>query len=55
LPDVVDWARVERLVETGHLRRDETQIALTAKGRLLLDYILGDIAVPAGPRALEVA
>ena len=55
LPDVVDWARVERLVETGHLTRDEAHIALTAQGRLLLDYILGDIAATAEPRALEVA
>jgi len=55
LPDVVDWARVDRLVETGHLRRNKTLIALTAKGRLVLDYILGDIAAPAEPKALEVA
>ena len=55
LPDVVDWARVERLVETGHLERAASRIALTAKGRLLLDYILGDIAAPTKARALEVA
>ena len=55
LPDVVDWARVDRLVETGHLRRNKTLIALTAKGRLVLDYILGDIAAPAESKALEVA
>ena len=55
LPDVVDWARVDRLVETGHLRRNKALIALTAKGRLVLDYILGDIAAPAESKALEVA
>jgi oxygen-independent coproporphyrinogen-3 oxidase len=44
LPSVVDWRRVERLVGSGHLRREGTRIALTADGRLLLDHILGEIA-----------
>ena len=44
LGSVVDWSRVERLVGSGHLTRDGTRIALTAAGRLLLDYILGEIA-----------
>ncbi|MFL6753028.1 MAG: radical SAM family heme chaperone HemW [Sphingomicrobium sp.] len=44
---VVEWPRVERLVRSGHLRRAGTRIALTAKGRLLLDHILGEIAAPA--------
>jgi oxygen-independent coproporphyrinogen-3 oxidase len=44
LPSVVDWLRVERLVGSGHLRREGTRIALTADGRLLLDHILGEIA-----------
>ena len=54
VPGVVDWHRVERLVASGHLRRQGTRIALTARGRLLLDHILGEIAV-AEPRALAVA
>jgi oxygen-independent coproporphyrinogen-3 oxidase len=40
---LVDWTRVDRLVRSGHVTRDGARIALTAKGRLLLDYILGDI------------
>ena len=44
LGSVVDWTRVERLVDSGHLTRDDTRIALTAAGRLLLDHILGEIA-----------
>jgi oxygen-independent coproporphyrinogen-3 oxidase len=57
LPEIVDWARAERLVASGHLARDSSRIALTAKGRLLLDYILGEIAAvaPSRPRALAVA
>jgi len=47
LPAIVDWSRVERLVGSGHLTRDGSRIALTARGRLLLDYILGEIAAPA--------
>ena len=42
----VDWARVDSLVGSGHLVRDAGRISLTAKGRLLLDYILGEIAAP---------
>jgi oxygen-independent coproporphyrinogen-3 oxidase len=41
LEAVVNWRRVERLVGSGHLGRDSTRIALTARGRLLLDHILG--------------
>jgi oxygen-independent coproporphyrinogen-3 oxidase len=44
LPTLVDWPRVERLVRSGHLSRDGARIALTAKGRLVLDHILGEIA-----------
>jgi putative oxygen-independent coproporphyrinogen III oxidase len=51
---VVDWTRVRRLVDSGHVSRDGTRIALTAKGRLLLDHILGEIAADP-PRALAVA
>jgi putative oxygen-independent coproporphyrinogen III oxidase len=44
LPAIVDWPRVDRLAASGHLSRDDTRIALTAAGRLLLDSILGEIA-----------
>ncbi len=44
LGSVVDWPRVERLAGSGHLARDGGRIALTPKGRLLLDHILGEIA-----------
>jgi oxygen-independent coproporphyrinogen-3 oxidase len=40
---IVDWHRVDRLVDSGHLRRAGTHIALTSAGRLLLDHILGEI------------
>jgi oxygen-independent coproporphyrinogen-3 oxidase len=43
---IVDWERVDRLVASGHLARDHSRIAATAKGRLLLDRLLGDIALP---------
>jgi oxygen-independent coproporphyrinogen-3 oxidase len=46
LEAIVDWARVERLVGSGHLERDGSRIAVTARGRLLLDAILGEIAAP---------
>jgi len=42
---IVDWSRVERLVASGHLERSGARIRLTASGRLLLDHILGEIAV----------
>jgi oxygen-independent coproporphyrinogen-3 oxidase len=45
LPSIVDWTRIERLVASGHLVRSETRLALSATGRLLLDHILGEIAV----------
>lgn len=54
LPGVVDWARADRLVASGHLTRNGSRIALTASGRLLLDHILGEIAA-VEPRALAVA
>jgi putative oxygen-independent coproporphyrinogen III oxidase len=43
---VVDWHRVDRLSRSGHLTRNGARIALTARGRLLLDHILGEIAAP---------
>ena len=54
LSSIVDWARVERLVASGHLTRDGTRIAATASGRLLLDYLLGEIAL-AAPTAASAA
>jgi oxygen-independent coproporphyrinogen-3 oxidase len=41
---IVDRARVERLVESGHLEKDGARIALTASGRLVLDRVLAEIA-----------
>lgn len=41
---VVDWPRVERLIDSGHLENNGSRIALTSAGRLLLDYILAEIA-----------
>jgi oxygen-independent coproporphyrinogen-3 oxidase len=58
LTEIVDWRRVERLDASGHLERHGPRIALTAKGRLLLDHILGEIAAPVAlgaPRVLAVA
>jgi coproporphyrinogen III oxidase-like Fe-S oxidoreductase len=43
---VVDWRRIDRLVQSGHIERDQGRIRLKAKGRLLLDAILGEIAAP---------
>jgi len=53
LPAIVDWSRVERLESSGYLTSANGRIALTGKGRLLLDHILGEIAA-AQPRALAV-
>jgi putative oxygen-independent coproporphyrinogen III oxidase len=55
LPQIVDWNRVDRLVASGHLHRHGTRIALSASGKLLLDHILGEIALAAEPSALAVA
>jgi oxygen-independent coproporphyrinogen-3 oxidase len=46
LPTIVDWARVDRLVASGHLIRRKQRIAATAQGRLLLDAIPAEIAAP---------
>jgi oxygen-independent coproporphyrinogen-3 oxidase len=54
LPAIVDWDRVERLVGSGHLAREGTRIGLTARGRLLLDHILGEIVAVEQPRVLAV-
>ena len=49
--EVVDWRQVDRLVGSGHLSRDGGRIILTARGRLVLDHILGAIAADQ-PKAL---
>ena len=49
LPAIVDLARVDRLVASGHLEREGTRIALTPAGRLLLDHILGEIVAAEAP------
>jgi len=54
LPGIVSPDRIERLVASGHLKRSGSRIALTARGRLLLDYILGQIALVEESRALAV-
>jgi oxygen-independent coproporphyrinogen-3 oxidase len=46
LDSIVDWAKIDRLVRSGHLARSGGLIAATSKGRLLLDRILGEIALP---------
>ena len=43
----VDWRAVERLQASGHLWREDNRIGLTGAGRLLLDHILGLIALDA--------
>ena len=45
LAEIVDWGRVDRLVRSGHLSRKGGRIATTSSGRLLLDAILGEIAL----------
>jgi oxygen-independent coproporphyrinogen-3 oxidase len=44
LSSLVDWNRVDRLVRSGHLERSGSRIALSPSGRLVLDYVLGEIA-----------
>jgi oxygen-independent coproporphyrinogen-3 oxidase len=53
LPAIVDWHRVERLIDSGHLIRSGSRIALTGNGRLLLDHILSEVAL-VEPKALAV-
>jgi oxygen-independent coproporphyrinogen-3 oxidase len=45
LSSIVDGRKIDRLVSTGHLARSGSRIALTSSGRLLLDAILGEIAL----------
>jgi len=41
---IVDWRAVDRLVASGHLTRSGDRITATRSGRLVLDYLLGEIA-----------
>ena len=52
---IVDWAKVEWLVASGHLKRDASRIALTPAGRLLLDHILPEVSVKTLISAAETA
>jgi oxygen-independent coproporphyrinogen-3 oxidase len=54
LRSIVDDARIERFLASGHLRRSGARVAPTAKGRLVLDYILREIAA-AQPNASAAA
>ena len=42
---IVDWRAVDRLAASGHLNRDRSRIIATPGGRLLLDHLLGEIAI----------
>jgi oxygen-independent coproporphyrinogen-3 oxidase len=47
---IVHWGKVDRLVASGHLKREGSRIAPTAAGRLLLDHILAEVSADL-PRA----
>ena len=47
LDTLVDWDRVDRLVQSGHLVRGGGRIAATAAGRLVLDRLLSEISAAA--------
>ena len=54
---IVNWKKVDRLVASGHLIRHRQRIAATARGRLLLDHILAEIAttdLPASAAAVPL-
>jgi oxygen-independent coproporphyrinogen-3 oxidase len=44
LSQLLERSRVDHLIGLGYLTRHGARIAVTAKGRLVLDHILGDIA-----------
>ena len=44
MDSIVDWLAVDRLVASGHLRRDGGRIAPTAEGRIVLDRLRAEIA-----------
>jgi len=41
---LVDWSRVDRLVDSGHVTRSGGRVAVTPRGRLVLDAVLREIA-----------
>jgi oxygen-independent coproporphyrinogen-3 oxidase len=45
LDSIVDWTAVDRLAASGHLIREDSRIAATAAGRLVLDRVLAEIAL----------
>ena len=40
----IDWAKARRFVESGHLSQQGSRIAPTAKGQLVLDRLLAELA-----------
>jgi oxygen-independent coproporphyrinogen-3 oxidase len=44
VPKLIEWERVHRLERSGHVKLEGPRVQLTQRGRLLLDYILADIA-----------
>ena len=40
----IDWNKADRLAESGHVTRSNGRIAATAKGRLVLDRLLAELA-----------
>ncbi len=42
---LVDRSAVERLAHSGHLQQSGERVSVTPRGRLVLDYLLGELAV----------
>jgi coproporphyrinogen III oxidase-like Fe-S oxidoreductase len=45
LDSIVNWAAVDGLVGSGHLTREDSRIAVTPAGRLVLDRLLAEVAL----------
>ncbi len=45
LDSIVDWGAVDRLAASGHLTRENSRIAATPAGRLVLDRVLAEVAI----------
>src|SRR5688500_8430115 len=45
LDSIVDWTAVDRLAASGHLTRENSRIAATPAGRLVLDRVLAEVAL----------
>ena len=54
---ILDWEKVDRLVESGHLTRRDGRVAPTLAGRLLLDHILAEVSAvePSSSAARQVS